>query len=125
MGGNGSKSSGLTATESGRRWKTVEVLSNGVKVIESKKANTPLKLPEESHSPNSIYAMMDKKGRKLSRIAIYGPDCKKIVEIHTEEHHGISPHYHLWKDGKPMNFVESLSNDPQLQNLFYETLSYL
>ena len=55
MGGNGSKSLGLTATEYGRRWKTVEVLPNGVKIIEFKKVNTPLKMPEESYSPKSVY----------------------------------------------------------------------
>ena len=125
MGGNGSKSLGLTATESGRRWKTVEVLPNGVKVIEFKKSNTPLKIPEESHSPNSVYAMMDKKGDKLSRIAVYGADSKKVVEIHTEDHHGISPHYHQWKDGRPVGAVKPLSDNPSLQRLFDETLSYL
>ena len=125
MGGNGSTSSGLTTTESGRRWKTVEVLPNGVKVIEFKKANTQLKIPEESRSPNSVYAMMDKKGRNLSRIAVYGADSKKMVEIHTEDHHGISPHYHLWRDGRPVGSVKPLSDDSSLQRLFDETLSYL
>lgn len=48
MGGNGSKSSRLTAKESRRRWKTVEVLPNGVEVIEFKKSNTPLKMPRKS-----------------------------------------------------------------------------
>lgn len=125
MGGNGSKSSGLTAKESGRRWKTVEVLPNGVEVIEFKKSNTPLKMPEESHSPNSVYAMMDKKGSKLSRIAVYDADCMKIVEIHTEDHHGISPHYHMWKDGRPVGSVKPVSDNSSLQRLFDETLSYL
>lgn len=125
MGGNGSKSLGLTATEYGRRWKTVEVLPNGVKIIEFKKVNTPLKMPEESYSPNSVYAMMDKKGRKLSRIAIYGADSTKIVEIHTDDHYGISPHYHQWKDGRPVGAVKSISDNSRLQRLFDETLSYL
>ena len=36
MGANGSKSLGTTETEEGRRWKTVETLPNGVKIIEFK-----------------------------------------------------------------------------------------
>ena len=33
MGANGSKSLGTTETEAGRRWKTVEILPNGVEII--------------------------------------------------------------------------------------------
>ena len=61
MGANGSKSSGILEDESGRRWKTVEELPNGVKIIELKDSKTPTKMPEESHSPNAIYGMMFKK----------------------------------------------------------------
>lgn len=126
MGGNGSKSSGLTATEAGRRWKTIEVLPNNVKVIEFKNSKTPLKMPEESRSPNSIYAMLDKKGQGLRRIAIYDSDCKKIIEIHTEDHHGISPHYHQWKEGRPiLAEPKPLSASPALQRLFNKTSKYL
>ena len=52
MGANGSFANGSTATENGRRWQTVHVLKDGTKVIELKKKGA-VKLPEESHSPNS------------------------------------------------------------------------
>ena len=60
MGANGSFANGWTATESGRRWQTVHVLNNGTKVIELKNKKGAVKLPEESHSPNSIYAIFNK-----------------------------------------------------------------
>ena len=65
MGANGSKAKGTTETEEGRRWKTVETLSNEVKIIKFKDPKTPGKMPEESHSPNSIYAMMNKNGELI------------------------------------------------------------
>ena len=48
MGANGSKSLGTTENEEGRRWKTIEILPNGVKIIEFKNLKTPTKMPEES-----------------------------------------------------------------------------
>lgn len=63
MGANGSAASGSTSTEIGRRWKTVAVLSNGMKVIELKNPKSNHKAPEESHSPNSVYVMFNKDGR--------------------------------------------------------------
>lgn len=32
-----------------------------------------------------------------------GADGKKIWEIHTTDHKGLGPHYHKWKDGKPLD----------------------
>ena len=125
MGANGSKSLGTTETEEGRRWKTVEVLPNGVKIIEFKDSKTPTKMPEESHSPNAIYGMMYKKGNGLKSIAIYGADCKKIVEIHTGDHHGLGPHYHHWENGGPIGNPISISLNPQLLHLLNETINYL
>lgn len=61
--------------------------------------------------------MMDKKGSKLSRIAVYDADCMKIVEIHTEDHHGISPHYHMWKDGRPVGSVKPVSDNSSLREI--------
>ena len=83
MGANGSKSLGTTETEEGRRWKTIEVLPNGVEIIEFKDPKIPSKMPEESHSPNAIYGMMFKKGNGLKSIAVYDSNCKKVVEIHN------------------------------------------
>ena len=125
MGGNGSKSQGTTETEKGRRWKTVEVLPNGVEIIEFKNKKTPTKMPEESHSPNAIYGMMFKKGNGLKSISIYDSDCKKIVEIHNEEHDGIGPHYHYWKKGRPVGEPQPISTNPQYQQLLNETINLL
>ena len=125
MGANGSKSLGITETEEGRRWKTIEVLPNGVKIIEFKNPKTPTKMPEESHSPNAIYGMMFKKGNGLKSISIYDSDCLKILEIHNEDHHGTGPHYHLWKNGEPIGNPIPISSNPQLQQLLNETISYL
>ena len=125
MGANGSKSKGILETEEGRRWKTVETLPNGVKIIAFKNAKTPTKMPEESHTPNSIYGMMFKKGNGLKSISLYDSDSKKTVEIHTEDHHGIGTHFHLWKDGKPSGKATPISANSKLEQLLNETLSSL
>lgn len=101
MGGNGSFASGSTRNEEGRRWKTINVLFNGAKVLELKKSSDSVKLPEESHTPNSIYAIYYANGKGLKEIAEYGSDGKKLYEIHTVDHKGLGTHYHTWKDGKP------------------------
>lgn len=101
MGGNGSYSSGSTNTEEGRRWKTIDILPNGVKVLELKNPKSNLKLPEESHTPNSIYTIANKDGSGIKAIGVYGDDGEKLYEIHTENHNGISPHYHKWSNGGP------------------------
>lgn len=124
MGGNGSSKSRSTYYFFGRRWKTVEVLSNGVKVIQFKDPKTPGKMPEESRSKNSIYAMMNKNGNGIKSIAVYGKDCKKIVEIHTADHHGLGPHYHIWKNGRVVS-AHSLSNNQKWADLLSETLNCL
>jgi len=125
MGANGSKSLGTTETEVGRRWKTIETLPNGVKIIAFKNAKTPTKMPEESHSPNAIYGMMFKKGNGLKSISMYDSNCLKILEIHNEDHHGTGPHYHNWKNGEPIGDAIPISSNPQLQHLLNETISYL
>lgn len=124
MGANGSKSAGTTATESGRRWKTIEVLDNGVKIIEFKNPKTPGKMPEESHSPNSIYAMMNKNGSGIKAISVYNEDCIKVVEIHTADHDGLGVHYHDWKNGGPIS-VHSISDNIKWQKLLYDTINNL
>ena len=125
MGGNGSKLKGTTETEAGRRWKTIEVLPNGVEIIEFKNPKTPTKMPEESHSPNAIYGMLFKKGNGLKSISIYDSDCKKVVEIHNEDHDGIGPHFHYWKNGRPVGIPQPIASNPQLQHLLNETISLL
>ena len=63
------------------------------------------KLPEESHSPNRIYAVFNKKGNDVQAIAKYGPDGKKIWEIHTNDHNGLGPHYHPCEDGHARTII--------------------
>ena len=58
-----------------------------------------IKLPEESHTPNRIYAIFNKQGNDVQAIAKYGPDGKKIWEIHTRDHNGLGEHYHPCEDG--------------------------
>jgi len=101
MGANGSVASGSTATEEGRRWKTIVVLPNGMKVIELKDHKANHKAPEESHAPNSVYVMFNKNGDGIKSVSKYGGDCKKVFEIHTVDHKGLGVHYHPWHDGRP------------------------
>lgn len=102
MGGNGSAAKGLTNSEAGRKFKTVGTIGD-IQIVESKNPKQSAKLPEESHTPNRIYAEFRKDGKDVGAIAVYGPDCKKIYEIHTADHHGLNPHVHYWKDGKPVS----------------------
>lgn len=82
MGGNGSLANGSTATEEGRRWKTVAVLPNGAKVIELKNPKANHKAPEESHTPNSVYVMFNKDGNGIKSISQYGNDGKKEFDLY-------------------------------------------
>jgi hypothetical protein len=125
MGGNGSFARGITMKEKGRKWKTVMTLPNGVKIIALKDSKQPTKMPEESHSPNAVYGMMYKKGNGLKSISIYNADCKKIVEIHTEDHKGLGPHYHLWENGQPVGEAIPISKNPKYKHLLIETINLL
>ena len=115
MGANGSFASGATNTENGRRWQTILELSDGTKIIELKKKGS-IKLPEESHTPNSIYAIFNKDGKGVKAVAKYGDDGKKLWEIHTTDHHHIGEHFHYWKDGKPVD-EEPHRLTPAMKNL--------
>lgn len=106
MGANGSFASGITAIEENRRWRTVEMLSNGVKVIELKNPKDNHKAPEESHSPNAVYVMFNKNGAGIKSVSVYGSDGRKIYEIHTIAHKQLGAHYHMWQDGKPMEALD-------------------
>ena len=33
--------------------------------------------------------------------------AKKLWEIHTTYHDNLGPHYHLWKDGRPVQVIDS------------------
>ncbi len=94
MGANGSFSKGTANTEEGREYFTVDLLGE-IRILQYKRPKQR-KLPEESRKPNRIYATFEKDGSDVKAIAKYGPDGKKLFEIHTADHHGIHPHYHLW-----------------------------
>ena len=70
---------------------------------ELKNSNDSISLPEESHTPGSLFAIFNKGGKGLKAVAKYGDDCKKIFEIHTTDHKGLGAHYHPWKDGHPLD----------------------
>lgn len=102
MGANGSYASGATSTESGRHFKTVGSIGQNIKILEPKRSNDGRKLPEESHTPNRIYATFYKDGHDVKCIAKYDGNCKKLYEIHTVDHKGLGIHYHVWENGRPM-----------------------
>lgn len=116
MGANGSFALGTTNTEEGREWKTVMITPSGIKIIEKKNPKSSFKLPEESHSPNAIYAIFNKGGKGLKGIAKYGPDGKKLFEIHTTDHEGLGAHYHPWKDGRPLDALPLTQSMKQMIN---------
>lgn len=101
MGGNGSYSRGLTRTEEGRAYQTIYDVDDNIKIIERKNKKLGIKLPEESHTPGRIYAVVNKTGSDIKSIAIYGQDARKIYEIHTDDHRGLKPHWHPWSNGHP------------------------
>ena len=121
MGGNGSFALGATQSEAGRKWKTIAITDSGIKILELKNPKSSFKLPEESHSPNSIYAIFNKGGKGLKAIAKYGADGKKIFEIHTTDHDGLGAHFHPWKDGHPLD-AQPLTKD--MKKLIDDVLNF-
>jgi len=102
MGANGSHASGILHIEEGRAYKTLFTLGDNVVYIDQKNPKQSGKTPEESHTPNRIYVSFLKNGKDIKDISLYGADGKKYLQIHTEPHHGIAPHYHIWENGKPL-----------------------
>lgn len=102
MGANGSFSSGFTRSELGRKYKTIGTIGD-IQIVTAKNHKAGTKLPEESHSPNRIYATFYKDGHDVKAIAKYGNDGKKEWELHTIDHKNMGPHYHEWENGKPIN----------------------
>lgn len=114
MGANGSKASGVLEYPMGRTYHTIISISDNIKVVESNNKNANVKLPEESHTPNRIYVVINKpatgnKGKndphagKLKSIGVYGEDCRKLYEIHIDHvHDGLTIHYHPWENGHPI-----------------------
>ena len=99
MGGNGSFLSGITNFENGRMYKTVSSIGDNIKVLETKNPKAGVKLPEESHTPNRIYATFYRNGKGLKELAEYGADGKRLNSIHIIDHNGLGSHWHPWKNG--------------------------
>lgn len=105
MGANGSHASGILETEAGRAYKTlfiINIAGNEIVFLDQKNPKQSGKTPEESHTPNRIYVSFLKNGKDIKDISLMGSDCKKYLQIHTEPHHGIAPHFHIWENGKPI-----------------------
>ena len=99
MGGNGSFISGITNFEDGRHYKTILSIGDNIKILETKNPRQGLKLPEESHTPNRIYATFYRNDKGLKELAEYGADGKRLNSIHIIDHHGLGSHWHPWKNG--------------------------
>lgn len=102
MGANGSFASGSTNSEIGRTYKTIGSIGE-IQIVAPKNPKAGIKLPEESHTPNRIYATFYKDGHDVKSIAKYGAYGKKLWEIHTIDHKNLGPHYHDWAGGKPIS----------------------
>ncbi len=100
MGGNGSCVNGSINSELGRKWRTIDAFGD-IQIVQLKNMRVPNKLPEESHTPNRIYAIFEKDGSDVKAIAKYGADGRKIWEIHTVDHEGLGVHFHYWENGHP------------------------
>ena len=110
MGANGSFALGSTDSELGRAWKTIGTVG-GIQIVTPKNPKVSVKLPEESHTPDRMYATFYSDGHDVKAIAQYGPDGKKIWEIHTVDHKGLGAHYHKWKDGHPDGEPDSITSE--------------
>lgn len=110
MGGNGSFASGSTSSEEGREYKTVATIGE-IQILQRKNPKASANLPLESHTPNRIYAEFRKDGTDVGKIAVYGPDGKKLYEIHTTEHRALKEHYHQWQDGHPIGEPKPLNSE--------------
>lgn len=115
MGGNGSFIAHSADTEGGREYRTIYKVDDNIKIIERKNSKLALKLPQESHSPNRVYAIFRKDGLDVKEIAIYDDNGKRVYTIHTQRHKGLLEHYHVWRNGQPVeNEVYALTPDLKL-----------
>lgn len=99
MGGNGSFRLKTASTEAGRMYKTVASIGDNIKILQLKNPKLGVKLPEESNTPNRIYVSFYKDGHDVKDIAQYDSNGIKLWQINTQDHKGIKPHFHYWKDG--------------------------
>lgn len=114
MGGNGTFSKGHDIPEESRQWRTIDTLpaKDGfpeVAIVEMK-SRKYIKTPEESSTENRVYAVFYPDGSDVKEISLYDSHLKTAV-VHTEDHHGIRPHYHEWKDGRQMKKALPLTEE--------------
>ena len=105
MGANGSHASGILKTEAGRAYKTlfiINIAGTEIVFLDQKNPKQSGKTPEESHTPNRIYATFLQNGKDIKDVSLYDFVGKKYLQIHTGDHHGVSPHYHVWENGHPL-----------------------
>lgn len=96
MGGNGSKARCVLDNPINREFDGKFFISENIEVVELKNNRQRVRLPEESNTPNRIYAIFNRDG-SLKSIARYDSNCLKQFEIHIDhKHDGIQPHYHMW-----------------------------
>lgn len=115
MGGNGTFSKGHDIPEESRQWTTVDTIPAGggfpeIAIVEMKGGQKSIKTPEESHTPDRVYAVFYPDGSDVKEIASYHDHLKTEV-IHTEAHHGLRPHYHEWKNGAQMKEAHPLTQE--------------
>lgn len=131
MGANGSHANGSLDSEFGRNWKTTGTVGD-IQIVQKKNSKESVKLPEESHTPNRIYAIFNKNGNDVQAIAKYGPDGKKIWEIHTRDHNGLGEHYHPCEDGHAKTITnrngypesEAYALDPEKKAILEKVRNY-
>ncbi len=121
MGANGAFSNDPILQEGEYTYKEVDIIEDNIRVLEQINPKAGVKTPEESHTPNRIYVAFSKKG-EINAISKYGPDHKKIFDIHTASHHLGAPHYHMWKDGRRVS--EGTDLTPEMKNLINKVLNY-
>ncbi len=97
MGGRGSfidvKHDDFSFVESGQKYHTIGVVDKVKIIIKDPKFKESVNQPLYSHSPNAIYATVQ-RGR-LKYITFYGRNHEIVNEIDLQHRHeGVSPHKH-------------------------------
>lgn len=125
MGANGSKAAGLLEREEDRRYRTMFTIGDNIKVLQPKSDKYGKgKLPEESHTPNRIYATFHADGSSLKAYAVYDEHCKKSYEVHLDDHKGLGPHYHPWTEGHPAGKKQVYRITPAMQSMIEQILKF-
>ena len=69
-----------------------------VKYVTPRDGKQSIRVPEETRTPDRIYATID-KDNQVKYITYYGSDGKKAVQIDLKhKHNGLQPHAHDGKD---------------------------